>query len=140
MENPYQINEDNVDIVQQEASRSFRMKKRGMSDKNKLLSLKQIIRSKVLETPAEALTILRTNMVREKNGDLLGDSYNIFNRWMNYFVQLLDVHGVNTVRQTAVHTAEPLVTEDKTVLQKLERYKLPGIDQIMAELDHKINA
>jgi hypothetical protein len=22
----------------------------------------------------------------------------------------------------------------------LERYKLPGIDQIMAELDHKINA
>jgi hypothetical protein len=29
--------------------------------------------------------------------------------WKNYFCQLLNVHGVNDVRQTEIHTAEPLV-------------------------------
>jgi hypothetical protein len=48
----------------------------------------------------------RTNMVKE-NGDL-ADSHSILNRWKNYFCQLLNVHGVNDVRQTKIHTAEPL--------------------------------
>jgi hypothetical protein len=30
---------------------------------------------------------------------------------LNYFCQLLIVHGVNDVRQTEVHAAEPLVPE-----------------------------
>jgi hypothetical protein len=54
---------------------------------------------------------LRTNMVKEKNSDLLADSHSILNRWKNYFCQLLNVHGVNDVRQTEIHTAEPLVPE-----------------------------
>jgi len=29
----------------------------------------------------------------------------------NYFSQLLDVHGVNDVRQTKIRTAKPLVPE-----------------------------
>jgi hypothetical protein len=63
----------------------------------------------------------------------------IFNRWKNYFCQLLNVHGVNDVRQTEIHTAEPLVSEPSSVeveiaIEKLKRYKLPGIDQILAEL------
>jgi hypothetical protein len=49
-----------------------------------------------------------TNMVTEENGDLLADSHIILNRWKNYFCQLLNVHGVNDVRQTEIHTAEPL--------------------------------
>jgi len=32
-------------------------------------------------------------------------------RWRIYFSQLLNVHGVNDVRQTEIHTAEPLVPE-----------------------------
>jgi hypothetical protein len=52
----------------------------------------------------------RTNMVKEENGDLLADFHSIFNRWKNYFCQLLNVHRVNDVRQTEVHTAEPLST------------------------------
>jgi hypothetical protein len=46
---------------------------------------------------------------------------------------------VNDVRQTEIHTAEPLVpepssTEVEIAVEKLKRYKSPGIDQIPAEL------
>jgi hypothetical protein len=50
----------------------------------------------------------RNNLVEDKNGDLLADSY-ILNKWKNYFSQLLNVHNVGDVRQTEIHTAEPLV-------------------------------
>jgi hypothetical protein len=81
----------------------------------------------------------RTNMVKEENGDLLADSHSILNRWTNYFCQILNVHGVNDVKQTEIHTAEPLVPEPsssevETAIEKLKRYKSPGIDQIPAEL------
>jgi hypothetical protein len=32
------------------------------------------------------------NKAKEENGDLLADSYNILNRKMNYFCQLLNVY------------------------------------------------
>jgi hypothetical protein len=32
-------------------------------------------------------------------------------RWRNYFSQLLNVHGDSDVKQTEIHTAEPLVPE-----------------------------
>jgi hypothetical protein len=81
----------------------------------------------------------RTNMVREENGDLFADSHSILNRWKNYFCQLLYVHGVNDVRQTEIHTAEPLAPEPNSfevevAIEKLKRYKSPGTDQIPAEL------
>jgi hypothetical protein len=41
-------------------------------------------------------------------GDLVTDSYNIWVRRTNYLFQLLNV---NDVRQTELHTAEPLVPE-----------------------------
>jgi len=53
----------------------------------------------------------RTNMVNDEKGDLVADSYSIFARWRNHFSQLLNIHGVNDVRQTEIHTAEPLVPE-----------------------------
>jgi hypothetical protein len=52
----------------------------------------------------------------------------------------LDVHGVeNDVRQIEMRTTEPLVPEPSSfeveiATDKLKRYKLPGIDQIPAEL------
>jgi len=42
---------------------------------------------------------------------LVADSHNTLARWRNYFSQLLNVHGVNVVKQTEIHTAEPLVPE-----------------------------
>jgi hypothetical protein len=75
--------------------------------------------------------------VKDENGDLLADSYNILNRWKNYS-QLLNVHNVSDVRQIE-HTAEPLVPgpsrlEVEIAIAKLKKYKSPGSDQIPAEL------
>jgi hypothetical protein len=49
------------------------------------------------------------------------------------------VHGVNKVRQTEMHTGEPLAAEPsciqvETATEKLKRYKSPGIDHIPAKL------
>jgi hypothetical protein len=51
----------------------------------------------------------------------------------------LNVHGVNDVRQTERHTAEPLVPEPsdsqvEMAIEKLKRHKSSGNDQIPAEL------
>jgi hypothetical protein len=59
--------------------------------------------------------------------------------WKNYFCQLLNVHGVNDVRQTKIHTADPLIPEPSSfeveiAIEKLKRYKSPGTDQMPAEL------
>ena len=58
---------------------------------------------------------------------------------VKYFSQLLNVHGVNDVRQVEIHTAEPLVTEPSAVevemvIENLKNHKSPGIDQIPAKL------
>jgi hypothetical protein len=60
-------------------------------------------------------------------------------RCRSHFTQLLNIHGVNDVKQTEVHTAEPLVPEPSAfeiemVIEKLKRRKSPGINQIPAEL------
>jgi hypothetical protein len=61
----------------------------------------------------------------------------ILNGWGDHFSQLLNAHGVNDIRQTEIHTAEPLVpepiaSEDKMSTEKLNRYKLQGTDPITA--------
>jgi len=77
--------------------------------------------------------------VKNDKGDLVADSRSIFARWGNYFSKILNVHGVNDVRPTEIHTAEPLVTEPSAsevelAIEKLKSHKSPGIDQIPAEL------
>jgi hypothetical protein len=47
----------------------------------------------------------RTTIVKGETGDLVTDSYSILGRWRNYFYQLLNIHGVNEIRQTETHTA-----------------------------------
>jgi hypothetical protein len=76
----------------------------------------------------------RNKVVKDENGDLLADSHNILNRWMNYFSQLLNVHNVSDVRQIEVHTAEPLVPgpshlEVEIGIAKLKKYKSPGSEE-----------
>jgi hypothetical protein len=65
--------------------------------------------------------------------------HSILAGWRNHFSQILNVHGLNDVRQTEIHTAESLVLEPSTsevemTIDKLKRHKSPGIDQIPAEL------
>ena len=65
--------------------------------------------------------------------------HSILARWRNHFSQHISVLGVIDVRQTEVHTAEPLVPELSALevemaIEKIKRPKSPGIDQISAEL------
>ena len=53
----------------------------------------------------------RTDIVKDGKGDLVADSHSNLARWRNHISQLLNVHGDNVVRQTEIHTAEPLVPE-----------------------------
>ena len=61
----------------------------------------------------------------DEKGDLVAESHSILVRWRNHFSQLLNVHGVNVVRQTEIDTAEALVLEPSAfefdlVIEKLK--------------------
>ena len=60
-------------------------------------------------------------------------------RWRKPFSQMFSVYGFSEVRQTEIHTPEPLLLEPSAfefemVFEKLKRHKSPGIDQIQGEL------
>ena len=81
----------------------------------------------------------RINIVKDEKDDLVADSHSILAKWRNHFSQLLNVHGINGVGQTEIHTAGPLVPEPSAFefeldIEKLRSHKSPGIDQIPAEL------
>jgi hypothetical protein len=74
--------------------------------------------------------------VKDESGDLLADSHNILN---STTFLLLNVRNVSDVRQIEIHTAEPFTNgpsrfEAETAIAKSKKYKLPGSDQIPAEL------
>jgi hypothetical protein len=80
----------------------------------------------------------RTNLVKDEWGDPLADAHKILNRWKNYFCHLLNVCEAGGVTQTEMHTAQPFVSEPNAsengvATGRLERYKLPGTDQIPAK-------
>jgi hypothetical protein len=77
--------------------------------------------------------------VKDESGDLPADPHKILNRWKNYFCELLNVHGVDGVRQTEMHKAEPVVpqpsaSEVAVTIAKLKRNKSRGVNQIPAEM------
>jgi len=41
----------------------------------------------------------RTSIIKDEKSDLVADSHSILARWRNHFSQLLNVHGVNDIRQ-----------------------------------------
>lgn len=78
-------------------------------------------------------------LVKDQKGDVLADSPSMFNGWKNCICQLMNVHGVNNVKQTKIHTAELLVhkpraSEIEMATEKLRRCKSCGTDQVPAEL------
>ena len=48
-------------------------------------------------------------IVKVEKGDLIADSHSTLATWGNHFSQLLNVHGVSDIKQTDIHTTEPLV-------------------------------
>ena len=55
-----------------------------------------------------------TNIVKDEKGDLVAECHGVLAGWRIYFSHLLNVDGVNDVRQTEIHTAETLVPEPST--------------------------
>jgi hypothetical protein len=77
--------------------------------------------------------------VKDENGDLLANSHNILNRWMNYYSQLLNVRRVSHVRQKYVQMSHYYLTlvspfEDEIAIAKLKRYKSPDSDKFRQNL------
>ena len=67
------------------------------------------------------------------------DSHSNLTRWRNHFSQLLNVYGVNDVRQTEIQTVEPVVPEPSAfevelAIEKLKSHKSQSIDHIPVEM------
>ena len=77
------------------------------------MNLKLTVRSKVFTCINDFKKAYqpRTNIVKDEKGNLVTNSHSILASWRNHFCQLLKVHGVNEIRQTEIHAAEPLVSE-----------------------------
>jgi hypothetical protein len=69
------------------------------------------------------------NLVKNGNGDLLGDPHSILNRWKYYFSQLLNVHNVFEFRQIEVHMAEPLESHPSRLEVETPIAKLKSINR-----------
>jgi len=142
VQDPSQSIVDNRNNIRLEASRHFRNKKKECL-KAKIEELETNSRIKNIMDLCKGISDFkkgyqpRTNTVKEETGDLVAGSHSILPRWRNHFCQ--NIHDVNDVRQTEIHTAEPLVPEPSTfevelAIEKLKSHKFPGIDQIPAEL------
>jgi hypothetical protein len=45
----------------------------------------------------------RTIILKDEKGDLVADSHSISARWRNNFSRLLNVHGINNIRQRKIY-------------------------------------
>jgi hypothetical protein len=93
LQDPSEINGDNLNNIRHEASRHFRNKKRKyLKDKINELAMnsknKNVINLYMGINEFKRGYHCRSNLVNDENGDLLADSPNILNRWKNYFSQL----------------------------------------------------
>ncbi|PNF14347.1 hypothetical protein B7P43_G05571 [Cryptotermes secundus] len=146
LQDPSELNGDNLNNIRRETSRHFRNKKREHM-KDKIDELAMNSKNKNIRDLYRRINDFKrgyqpqSNLVKDENGDLLADSHNILNRWKNYFSQLLNARRVSDVRQIEIHTDDQLVPDHnspfdvKSAIAKLKRYKLPGSDQIPGELD-----
>jgi len=141
---PSQSNVDDLNHVRRNASRHFRNKEKAYL-KAKIEELESNSKIKNIRDLYRGINDFkkgyqpRNNTVKDDKGDLVADSHSILARWRNDFSQILNVHGVNDVRQTEIHTAKPPVpkpnaSEVELAIEKLKSHKSPGIDQILAEL------
>ena len=62
--------------------------------------------------------------MKDDKGDMVADPHSILATCGNFFSQILNIHGVNDVRQTEINTAEPLVPERRASEFQLVTEKL----------------
>jgi len=122
-------NVNNMNHVRHEASRHFRNKKNDYL-KAKIEELETNSKIKNIRDLYRGINGLnkgyqpRTNIVEDDKGDLVADSHSNLAKWRYHFSQLLNIHGVNDVRETNIHTAEPLVPEPSAIEFELDIEKL----------------
>ena len=110
VQDPSQSGVDILNNVRCEGSRHFRNKGSHIC-KLKLRNLKVTVRLKNISSLYRGISDFkrgyqpRTNKVKGEKGDLVADSQSILATWRNCFSQLLNVHGVNDVRQREIRTA-----------------------------------
>jgi hypothetical protein len=106
VQDPSRSNVDNLDNVRRDASRHFRNKKKEylkakieeLETNSKISNVKDLYRG--INGFKKGYQPGTTNIiVNDEKGDLVADSHSIMARWRSYFSQLLNVHGVNDVRQ-----------------------------------------
>jgi hypothetical protein len=109
LQDPSEINGDNLKNVRREDSRHFRNKKREYLE-DKINELDTNSKNKNISDLYRGFQPT-SKLVKDEISDLLADSHNIINRWKNCFSQLLNVHNVSDVRQIEIHTPEPLALD-----------------------------
>jgi len=126
---PSQSNVDNLNNIRRDANRHFRNKKKAYL-KAKIEELETNSKIKNIRDLYRGISEFkkgyqpRTNIVKDDKGDLVADSHSILAMWRNCFSQILNVRGVNDVRQMEIHTAEPLVPEPRASEVELAIEKL----------------
>jgi len=144
IQDPSQRNVNNMNKVRRDASIYFRKQKKAyLEAKIEELGINSKIKN--IRDMYRGISDFkngyqpRTAIVKDEKGNLFADCYSILAKWMKYFSQLLNVRGVKDVRQTEIHTAEPLVPEPSSsafelAIESLNNHRSPGTDQIKAEL------
>jgi len=133
VKDPSQSNIANVHNVRHKDCRHFRNKKKeymkakieGLATNSKIKNSRDLYRGISDFTKGYQP---RTNIVKDEKCDLVADSHSFLARWRNHFSQLLNIHGVNYVRQTEIHTAEllvpePIAFESELAIEKLKIHK-----------------
>jgi hypothetical protein len=144
LQDPSEINGDNMNNARHEAGIYFRNKKREYM-KDKINEIATNSKNKNISDLYRRIHEFmrgyqpRNKLVKAEYVDLLEDYHNILNRWKNYFSQLLNMQSISDVKQIEVYTAEPLIPgpsrlEVQITVVKLKKYKAPGSGQISAEL------
>jgi hypothetical protein len=73
-------------------------------------------------------------LVKYENGYLLANFHNNLIRWKNCFCWLLNVHGINDVRHTEIHAAEPLVPASNSFEVEIATENLSRYNPILAQM------
>jgi hypothetical protein len=132
LQNPSQVNRDNLQNLRHETRKIFRNNKREYF-KGKINELETNNENKNIRVLYRGINEFkkwyqpRVNIIKDENDNLLADPQSVFNKWKNFFNQVLNVHGVHDIRQMDIHMAKPLLPElslvkVKTAIGKLKSY------------------
>jgi hypothetical protein len=124
---PSQSNVNNLNNVRHNARRHIRNKKKAylkakfeeLETNSKIKYIRDLYRG---NSDFKKGYQPRVNIVKDDRDDLVADSHSILARWGKYFSKIFNVHGVNDVRQTEIHTAElvpePSASEVELAIEK----------------------